>query len=119
MAFLDIEVLRNNEGFFTSIFRKRTFTGLGTNFYSSCCFNFKLSSLNTLFHRAFTLTSSWSEFHKEVLFLQKYFFDNYLPEKLFFKHLNKFLNGKIISKVNFPTVPKNPFYASLPFIQNN
>ena len=52
LSFLDVEVSRNTDGFYTSIFRKKTFTGLGTNFYSFCSFNFKLNALYTLFHRA-------------------------------------------------------------------
>ena len=48
LPFLDVLVYRNNDNFNTSVFRKKTFTGLGSNFYSHCFFNFKLNSLSTL-----------------------------------------------------------------------
>ena len=61
LPFLDILVSREADHFNTTIFRKKTFTGQGTNFYSHCYFNFKLNALSTLFHRAFSLTSDWEK----------------------------------------------------------
>ena len=72
----------------------------------------------TLFHRPYSLTSGWSEFHKEITLLQQYFIENYYPAKVFFKHLNKFLNNKLIGKNNRPTAPRMPFFASVPFIND-
>ena len=116
LPFLDTLVSRYDDHFNTTVFRKTTFTGLGSNFYSHCFFNFKLNSLSTLFHRAFSLTSDWNSFHNEILYLHQYFINNCFPSKLFYKHLNKFLNNIFHPKFEIPTVPKLSFYASVPLI---
>ena len=36
LPFLDVLVYRDDDHFNTTVFRKKTFTGLGTNFYSHC-----------------------------------------------------------------------------------
>ena len=116
LPFLDVLVFRHEDHFNTTIFRKKTFTGLGSNFYSFCFLNFKLNSLSTLFHRAYILTSNWQDFHKEISFLHQYFLDNCYPSKLFYRHLRKFLNNIFIPKIKMPTVPKLQFYASIPLL---
>ena len=69
LPFLDINVTRGNNQFLTGIFRKKTFTGLGTNFYSFCPMNFKFNACKTLLSRAYNLCSNWVKFHEEVSFL--------------------------------------------------
>ena len=118
LPFLDVLVFRDNDHFNTTVFRKKTFTGLGSNFYSHCFFNFKLNSLSTLIHRAFALTSDWNTFHQEISFLHTYFINNCFPSKLFFKYTNKFLNNVFIPKLTVPTVPKLPLFASVPLLHD-
>ena len=115
LPFLDILVTRCTQHFTTSVFRKKTYTGLGLNFYSSCFLNFKVNSISTLLHRAYSLSSGWLNFHEEVVFLRKYFRDNCYPKFLFDKYLKKFLKNKFQPIVPITTVPKLNFYASLPF----
>ena len=119
LSFLDIKVFRDNDHFNTSIFRKSTFTGLGSNFYSFCFYNFKINSLSTLLHRAFTLTSDWQLFHKEIEFLSNYFKQNCYPTKVFYTTVKTFLNKQITPKCKRCTVPKLDIYASVPFLVNN
>ena len=52
LSFLDITVRRINNTFETSIFRKKTFTGLSTNFFSSIYDKYKTTAVITLLHRA-------------------------------------------------------------------
>ena len=115
LPFLDILVTRNARHFTTSIFRKKTYTGLGLNFYSSCFYNFKVNSICTLLHRAYSLTSGWLHFHEEVKFLRKYFKDNCYPGFLFEKYLKRFVVEKFNPILPTTTVPKLIFYASLPY----
>ena len=42
--------------------------------------------------------------------------NNCFPSKLFFTQVKKFLNKNFIPKCNLPTVPKLPFYASVPML---
>ena len=119
LPFLDILVTRHTDNFSTTVFRKKTYTGLGLNFYSTCFFNFKLNSIRTLLHRAYSLSSGWLNFHKEVEFLREYFRENCYPKFLFDKYLKKFLNNKYQPVVPTTTVPKLSFYASLPYSNNS
>ena len=112
-------MFRDNDTFNTTVFRKKTFTGLGSNFYSHCFLNFKLNSLSTLIHRAFTLTSNWHSFHQEITFLHDYFRKNCFPSKLFSKYTNKFLNNVFSPKWQIPTVPKLPLFASVPLVNKH
>ena len=73
LSFLDILISRDNHNFFTGIFRKKTFTGLGQNFFSHCPISFKINACKTLLFRAFSLSSDWNMFHSEVTFLKSYF----------------------------------------------
>ena len=85
LSFLDIMVYRENNQFLTDIFRKKTFTGLGMNFFSHCPFSFKLNSCKTILSTAFTLTSNWIKFPEEIIFLKSYFSKNCYPSFLFDK----------------------------------
>ena len=118
LSFLDVFVFREDDHFNTSIFRKSTFTGLGTNYYSSCHYNFKLNALTTLLHRAITLTSNWHVFNTEIEFLHKFFTNNCFPSKLFFKHVNKILENIYVPIFKNPTVPKLKLYSVIPYIKD-
>ena len=119
LAFLDILITRTENGFNTSVFRKTTFTGQGTNFYSSCSLTFKLNSISTLLHRAYTLTSNWQNFHNEIQFLSQFFKSNSYPPSLFYKYVRKFLASKFQPRQIAPNAPKLSMYASIPFIHSN
>ena len=119
ISFLDILVSRFEGNFVTGIFRKKTFTGLGLNFFSHCPLVFKINSCRTLIHRAFSLCSNWNSFHLEVNFLQTYFKNNCYPLDLFNKILKQFLDNIFKPKTVVCTVPKKIMYVSLPFTSNS
>ena len=118
LSFLDINITRSNGRFLTGIFRKKTYTGLGLNFFSNCSFSFKINSIQTLLSRAYSLSSSWSSFHDEISFLKVYFKNNCYPSGIFDKIVNRFLNNIFQPCVKFPEVPKKLMYVSLPFVKN-
>lgn len=115
LSFLDVLVSRDSGKFISGIFRKKTFTGLGTNFFSFCPVSFKINSCKTLLFRAYSLCSSWLNFHKEINFLTEYFNKNCYPSFLFEKHVHKFLDDIFRPKVLITTVPKKLMYVSLPY----
>ena len=45
LSFLDVSVLRHNESFITSVFRKSTFTGMGLNYFSNIFRQYKTSTI--------------------------------------------------------------------------
>ena len=115
LSFLDVSVSRKDNQFFTGVFRKKTFTGMGLNFFSHCSFAFKLNSCKTLLFRAFSLSSTWAKFHEEVSFLNNYFMQNCYPSHLFEKIVKNFLNRIFVPKAITYDVPKKLMYVSLPY----
>ena len=119
LSFLDILVYREDNQFLTGIFRKKTFSGLGLNFFSHCPFSFKLNSCKTLLSRAFALTSNWIKFHEEIMFLKSYFNKNCYPSFLFDKIVNNFLECIFKPRTPIYDVPKKQMYVSLPYSHNS
>ena len=116
ISFLDILIKRENSVFVTSLFRKTTFTGLGTNFFSNCQSLFKINAVKTLIYRAYHISSSYKHFHDEIQFLIQYFTSNCFPKKLILSETRKFLS-KIYSTSPIPsTVPKQKKFVTLPFL---
>ena len=59
ISFLDIKIQRNDSQFITSVYRKPTFSGLGTSYFSFCPYKFKINSIKTLLNRAYKLCSNF------------------------------------------------------------
>ena len=115
LPFLDVNATFENNSFITSVYRKPTFTGLGTNFHSFLYSKFKVNSIKTLIYRAYHISSSYLNFHNEITFLKKFFYNNGYPTHLFDNLLNAFLNKVYTAKSKVHTVPKKLMYISLPF----
>ena len=113
---MDVLIERVNCKLSFSIFRKSTFSGLGTSFFSFCNFQFKINAVKTLLHRAFSLSSSYELFHKEVKFLKQFFTNNGYPESLFHRLVKGFLNNKYQPRLPIPTVNKDVMYVTIPYL---
>jgi len=118
LSFLDVNICRENNHFSTSVYRKPTFSGLGTNFFSNIYNQYKSSSLNTLINRAYRLSSNFNIFHQELDFLRHYFCTNNYPTKLFNRLVKQYLNRLYQSNNTIVTVPKRTLYLELPYIGN-
>ena len=116
LSFLDVSILRTNNTFVTSIFRKPTHTGLGIHFYNFNSFRFKLNALRSLISRGFKISSTYKICDEEINFLFDYFNNNGFPTKLFWKEVKHFLHSIYSPPVPTSTVPKLQFYVSLPFL---
>ena len=90
--FLDVKVERSNDGFVTSVYRKPTFSGQGTSYFSFCSFLFKVNAIKTLIHRAFKISSNYFKMNEEFDFLLRYFRNNGYPSFLIHSHIKNFLN---------------------------
>ena len=73
LPFLDIEILRSNGKFSTSVYRKPTFTGLFTSFHSFIPLAYKRSLVSCLLHRICNLCSSYENFHAQLEVVRKLF----------------------------------------------
>ena len=66
--------------------------------------------------RAYSVCSSWTKFHEEVSFLEKYFSKNGYPSNIFPKIVKKFIDNIFSPKPIEYTVPKKSVYVSLPYM---
>jgi hypothetical protein len=116
IPFLDVSIHRTRNNFTTKVYRKSTFTDLGTNYLSSTPFRYKMNSIRTLIHRAYKISSSFEFFHNEMLFLRSFFQINCFPAHLFERFLRNFLNNVFQPQPVSLSVPKKDIFISLPFI---
>ena len=66
LSFLYISIAKNNDKFATSIYRKKIFTGLLIIFLFFSPIKYKINLIKTRLHRAFSISSSYCNFHQEV-----------------------------------------------------
>ena len=67
-SFLDIEVIREQGKFSTTIYRKPTFSGVYSNFERFLPSVYKFGMVYTLAYRCFRICSDWKKFHAELTF---------------------------------------------------
>ena len=117
-SFLDILIKRDN-GFITSVYRKPTFSGVFTNFNSFVHFSYKRSLVQTLLHRCYSLCSNVELFHHEVSLLRNILKNNGYP-KHFVEFCIKIFNDKINSTKSIVyTVPKKDILFVIPYLGKN
>ena len=92
LPFLDIKILRENNTFATSIFRKETFTGLYTNYKSLIPSAYKKGLIFTLLFRIVNICSSWSLIHTEFSKLKEILRFNGYPTALICRCIKTFLD---------------------------
>ena len=117
LSFLDVQILKNLESgqLETSVYRKKTFTGLSSNFFSCEPLMYKINAIKTLVCRGYHLCSSFTNFHIENNFLVKFFHNNSYPKQLIFKEIKIFLNKLYHHDPSNITVPKKMIYISFPY----
>ena len=93
LCFLDILIQNiNTDKFQTSIYRKKTFTGLLTNFLSFVPSLYKVSLIKTLLNRIFRINNSTVTFNTDLSKLKDILAKNMFPPRLVNSTINKFLN---------------------------
>ena len=68
ISLLDISITRTENKFTTSIFRKKTFSGVYLNFHSHLPTDYKKGLIDTLFHHSYNICSDYVSFNQEILF---------------------------------------------------
>ena len=67
LSFLDVEVIREQGKFTTTVYRKPTFSGIYSNFESCLPSVYKFGMEYTLVYRCFRISSNWTQFHTELI----------------------------------------------------
>ena len=119
ISFLDLLIKKVDDNIDISIYRKPSFTGLGINYISACYKNFKLNSFNTLYHRAYRLSSTYLNFHKEILFLNNFFSCNGFPQHIINSKLRTFLNNIFNPPTKYYGPPKMNLFIKVPFFTDD
>ena len=94
LPFLDVNVKRTDTGFATNLYRKSTFSGVFTNFFSFISIQFKACLISTLLFRCQELTSSTQAFHKEIERLRSILARNSYPLEFVDQCVAAFLNKR-------------------------
>lgn len=115
LAFLDVLITKENANFLTSVYRKKTFTGLSSNFFSCTPFLYKINVIKTLVYRAYHLCSSYVIFNNEINFLKKFFVDNGYPLGLFYKYVNQYVSSRYETKTVYQLAEKQKKFICLPY----
>ena len=116
LSFLDVEVIREQGKFTTTIYRKPTFSGVYSNFESFLPSVYKFGMVYTLVYRCFRICSNWTQFHTEMIFLKGIFKKNGYLKNVIDKCFKTFLNNVHLVKENVPTVEKKPLVLVLPYL---
>jgi hypothetical protein len=116
LAFLDVNVERDQDKFVTSTHHKETFSGVYSNFSSLIATKYKHSLVLTLLHRCFMIVSTYEQLHEEIVKLKEILKRNNYPEKLLDKLISKFLNKVFEKRDPVLTVPRRVIRVILPFL---
>ena len=79
ISFLDVSITRMNNKLVTSLYRKKTFSGVYTNYNSFLPLKYKKGLIHTLLFRAFNICADYNTFHNEVQYLKLIWQKNYFP----------------------------------------
>ena len=67
IPFLDVLIdISQPQSPITRVYRKKTFTGLLTNYFSFTPFSYKLGLIRTLVDRTYKINNTWVGFHEDI-----------------------------------------------------
>ena len=118
LPFLDILLDNSHPSIVTSVYRKKTFTGLLTNYFSFAPLNYKLGLVRTLVDRVYKINNSWVGFHldvkKLIVILRKNCFPSWVIDKIIHSYVSKKMNPSN-GQIDSPNSGKTHFYK-LPYV---
>ena len=117
LPFLDVKVCRKEGRFVTSLYRKRTFSGVYLNYKSFVPTEFKHGLIFTLLFRAYTLSSNYESFHEEIVRLKTIWQKNSYPLFFIDKVIYRFLDSLFCPKHSNDTESdKTKVCITLPYL---
>ena len=116
LSFLDINIFREKGKFVTNVYRKKTFSGVYTNFNSFIPETYKTGLIESLLFRWFNLCSGFVKFYHEIKILESILYKNSYSHDLVDKCIKKILERVLTQKVVVSTVPKKDLMIVLPYL---
>ena len=108
LPFLDILIDNTHRSsVVTSTFRKKTITGLLTNYFSFTPLSYKIGFIRTLIERVFKINNTWLGFHKDIAKLVFILRKNIFPAHLINKCVYRYLNTAMDRYGSTPTPPSS------------
>ena len=121
LPFLDVLIDNNDpSSSLTSVCRKKTFTGLLTNYFSFTSYSYKVGLIKTLVDRAYKINNTWLGFHEDINKLIDILKMNLFPAHLIEKIINRYITGTQSNhhpRGSLPTTSPT-FYFKLPYIRH-
>ena len=122
LPFLDV-LLNNNspQSPVTTVYRKKTFTGLLTNFSSFTPLCYKMGLVKTLIDRTFKINNTWMGFHSDIQNLFTILRKNLYPDHVLNRLLHRYVTKAVVGNDTRPStgdvkqeLPKH--YFKIPYI---
>ena len=79
LSFLEVNIFREKGKFVTNVYRKKTFSGVYTNFDSFILGTYETDLINSLLFRYFNLCLDFLKFHHEINILKAILYRNSYP----------------------------------------
>ena len=118
LAFLDVYI--NNKdpcNLLMSVYRKKTFTGLLTNFYSFTSYSYKIGLIRNLVDRAYKINNTFAKFNDDVKKLFDIFKKNQYPESLISRIVHSYIDNVKSSNNSKLATDTSTLYFKLPFLE--
>ena len=118
LAFPDIYVSNKDPcNLLTSFYRKKTFTGLLTNFYSFTSYSYKISLIRTLVYRTYKINNTLPKFNDDVRKLFDIFKKNQYPGDLINRVVYSYLDSVHSSNNSKSAIDISALCFTLPFLK--
>ena len=96
LPFLDVLVDNNNpNSILTRVYRKKTFTGLLTNYFSFTSYSYKVGLIRTLVDAAYKINNTWLGRHEDITKLMEILKKNLFPAHLIERVVNRYITGTL------------------------
>ena len=96
LPFLDVPINNTDpHQSVTTVYWKKTFTGLLTSYLSFFPFTYKLGLIKTLIHWTFKINNTWMGFHTDLQKLSVILRRNLFPQNLINKYISKYIQTAV------------------------
>ncbi|XP_065664801.1 uncharacterized protein LOC136086432 [Hydra vulgaris] len=116
IAFLDVLIKKSNS-FLTSVYHKKTYTGLLLNCFSFIPSGYKFGLFRCLIDRRFKINNSWVGFDKDIKNLSLVLQNNKFPQKIIDYEIKSYIDKKMNPSVSNIVNSLNIRYFKLPYIE--
>ena len=114
LALLDVLVYNNPVHIRTSVFRKKTFTGILANYFSLTASSYKIGLVRTVVDRVYKINNSWMGFHNLIFILRKNISPVHIIERVVIQYVNRPHNRPSYGVPVQPSV--SSYYFKLPCV---